>query len=186
MQWSYKFNAKLPTLCKPFCIPCLPQVVAPPTLNRILTPSRPRMHLDLAVRSSGQSYYLEFLPSLVPWPWFSFFPLPVLSQESERSRDGWQITEKELNSNIINIKLFSNIIPKFSNPKLAGVLNPKQIKVTVYITVDRWSDTMPYCMASIRSRVYVKKAPEYVEEVFQHIRERMGAIQWGIVSDHWS
>ena len=30
------------------------------------------------------------------------------------------------------------------NPKLAGFLNPKPMIVTVYMTVDQWSDTMPY------------------------------------------
>ncbi len=29
------------------------------------------------------------------------------------------------------------------NPKMAGSLNPKPMKVTVYTTVDQWSDTMP-------------------------------------------
>ncbi len=29
-----------------------------------------------------------------------------------------------------------------NNPKLAGILIPKPIKVIVYITVDQWSDTM--------------------------------------------
>ncbi len=39
------------------------------------------------------------------------------------------------------------------NPKLAGFLNPKPMIVTVYMTVDQWSDTMPLTMASIRSRI---------------------------------
>ncbi len=37
------------------------------------------------------------------------------------------------------------------NPELAGFLNPKQMKGTVYITVDQWSDTMPFSMACIHS-----------------------------------
>ncbi len=42
------------------------------------------------------------------------------------------------------------------NPKLAEILIPKPIKVTVYITLDQWSNTMPLSMASI--------CPEYVKK----------------------
>ncbi len=38
-------------------------------------------------------------------------------------------------------------------PKRVGFSNPKPMKVTVYITVDPWSDTMPFNMPSIRSRI---------------------------------
>ena len=47
------------------------------------------------------------------------------------------------------------------NPKLAGILNPKPMKVTVYIAVDQWSDTIPFSMTSI--------VPESVEKP---LRER--------------
>ncbi len=33
-------------------------------------------------------------------------------------------------------------ICRVANPNLAGFLNPKPIKVTVYQTVDQWSDTI--------------------------------------------
>ncbi len=41
-----------------------------------------------------------------------------------------------------------------TNPKLAGFLNPKPMKVTVYMTVDQWSNTMPLTMASMYQGVF--------------------------------
>ncbi len=35
------------------------------------------------------------------------------------------------------------ILVTSNKPKLAGFLNPKPMKVTIYVTVDQWSDIMP-------------------------------------------
>ncbi len=50
---------------------------------------------------------------------------------------------------------WSKLANKKANPKLVGNFNSKaiEIKATVYLTVDQWSDTMPYCMASKHSRI---------------------------------
>ena len=59
------------------------------------------------------------------------------------------------------------------------------MKVTVNITVDQWSYYALMYGFNALPNLLKTKATWLSKRAFQHIRERMEATNYGIVSDHW-